>query len=92
MTGWTIAPAIHLRFFNAGHWNPSAEEIERWLVAVTDGKERIRIQRFRHLIDAKLSLAGRILMHSVVSEFSNCPAAGVRFSRTESNRPILVSV
>ena len=75
---------------SAEKWPCSAQDRERVMerVAIQE-EERVRIRKFRFEIDAKRSLAGRLLLRHLAAERLCVPSGSVRFERTPQGKPYL---
>lgn len=74
--------------FDALSWHPTASEWQ-FAIACVQPEERIRIGRFHFSDDARLSLAGRLLIRRAVSRALSIPYKEIILTRTKENKPIL---
>lgn len=71
---------MRIRLFDVGAWHDWPEYVQLMPQA-----ERARIGKFRHDVDAKLTLAGHLMARRWLADA--IPAASVEILRTEFNRP-----
>ncbi len=73
-------------------WHASCADISGDLLAhaernILSGEERERLQRFRQVPDQQLYLTARLLLRTMLAEFSDVPAEEWRFRFNEHGKP-----
>ncbi|KAJ8368060.1 hypothetical protein SKAU_G00080880 [Synaphobranchus kaupii] len=76
--------------FRCGSWTPSPTE---WLFAArcVQREEKERIGQFVFAKDAKLAMAGRLLIRKLISERMGLPWDQIRLERTAKGKPVLAN-